>query len=347
MEQIEIQINDWKYVVRRFDRFNYDLEVIASPKKVQEIPNSLFKYYSINNYSLDALENSYIYAAHPAELNDIWDCNKNHLDVSDFVKNDISFQEFCSTYLYDKSIEEIKLDDYSLIKDFLYQLTYQTYGVLSTSKYGHNILMWSYYTGNSGFCIEFNTEKLKNTMKEKYKVFGPFPINYTKDFEPIKLHNIDIKLNLIYNSTTKFQDWDHENEWRILLSYPKEDMMETPFMRKKDFPDLKDRKFYYQNSNCIERILIGRHFLDYFNNEISVENGVVIIGNKSEENCKSFELKRKFVKFVSEHKIKTFILLPMQELKTLKSEFEYGEKELKIWLDENEKDRFYFKIIPD
>lgn len=96
MEQIEIIVNDWKYVVRRFDRFNYDLKVIASSKKVQEIPVTLFKYYSINLYSLDALENSYIYAAHPAELNDIRDCNKNLLDVSDFVKNEVKFQEFCS-----------------------------------------------------------------------------------------------------------------------------------------------------------------------------------------------------------------------------------------------------------
>ena len=41
------------------------------------IPNSLYKYYPLTEYSLDALEKAYFYLNNPKDFNDPFDCNYN------------------------------------------------------------------------------------------------------------------------------------------------------------------------------------------------------------------------------------------------------------------------------
>lgn len=87
----------------------------------------------------------------------------------------------------------------------------------------NNILMWAHYAKyNQGFCIEYNTNELKELIKKI------FPIIYLK--EPIfcpKLMNdykddkVDVSLPQTIFSTTKFVEWQYEEEWRIFAGNQK------------------------------------------------------------------------------------------------------------------------------
>ena len=46
------------------------------PNKVVKQPKTFFKYCALNEYSVDALTNMYVYATHPNQYNDLFDCNE-------------------------------------------------------------------------------------------------------------------------------------------------------------------------------------------------------------------------------------------------------------------------------
>lgn len=69
----------WKYNVTG-DENNLIMEVIPPKDKLKPLPETLFKIYPLNSNSIDALLNSYIYASHPSEFNDLFDCHKDLIE---------------------------------------------------------------------------------------------------------------------------------------------------------------------------------------------------------------------------------------------------------------------------
>lgn len=70
---MEIDCYKWKYRFNESDRVT-PFEVI--PKDEYPIPDTMFKFYALNDFSLDALLNGYVYATHPSEFNDLYDCHE-------------------------------------------------------------------------------------------------------------------------------------------------------------------------------------------------------------------------------------------------------------------------------
>lgn len=79
-----------------------------------------------------------------------------------------------------------------------------------------NIQMWSYYAdGHKGFCLEFDTSFIPFTKMVKVRYVDRPPSLNLKDFDSSKGR----KPNVIESFMgVKHKTWEHEKEWRILLS---------------------------------------------------------------------------------------------------------------------------------
>jgi hypothetical protein len=103
---------------------------------------------------------------------------------------------------------------------------------IKTGELGYtNHLMWSHYSnGHTGFCIEFDTQKLLSSFLQPYehdtsKMFFK-PVRYKKDFPIISPYGSDGSVNIISDDQiddmllTKYIKWEYENEWRLVAATP-------------------------------------------------------------------------------------------------------------------------------
>lgn len=58
------------YLYDEIEGYNIVPEGVISP------PSTFFKYYALTEYNVEALTNLYVYAAHPKQFNDPFDCNE-------------------------------------------------------------------------------------------------------------------------------------------------------------------------------------------------------------------------------------------------------------------------------
>jgi hypothetical protein len=218
----EFEYNNFNYIK------NYDPEVINGViEHHQKKPENLFKYYSLNEFSVDALKNGYFYAAHPFELNDLLDSSIflyysstklsieqykhfygdvfNEDELKDFYTHDV--QERCTGYIQS-----------------VYEVATNLFGIISTTEKEFNTLMWPHYTQEKGFQIKFNTAELEESIEKKIlenneQYLGFYPINYTKKLSPIDISKYDsMMLPLYYATNVKSSKWEYEKEWRFLIS---------------------------------------------------------------------------------------------------------------------------------
>lgn len=285
--RIEREIFKWKYI---FDETGFDI----IPNEKMDKPVILYKLYGLNQYSFDSLINQYIYATHPSQLNDIFDCNEELLD---FDSIDV-IKQFLSDFMSKSEITKLINEDFENAKIKVQrnfrELIYRKLGIFSMTLNPHNVLMWSYYSNHNGFCIEFDISKFP------FKYFGPFPINYQPEIEALSISQIGVQLGVLAQSNIKDQIWEHEKEWRLLISAPIGNDMLSP-----NFEILKrlgghNRKFYYP-IEAIKSVLLGNRFFEP--DEIhEIDNMTLEINIVS-----NFEQKSIMLDFLATNNIKTHI----------------------------------------
>lgn len=198
--------NGWVY---EYDSENGRFNV--NPKDGIEPPPTLFKYYPLSEYSVDALLHNYVYASHPNQLNDYFDCCPQMIvyDNPEIIRNqltDIGYD--CSQYTDD---ELIKNDDIQReVRKGLWHTMYSKIGIVSFTKDPWNLLMWSHYSQNQGICVEFDY------LKFPFDYYGPFPVNYQPSIQEIHLRNTDFRVAVAMQFNIKHERWKYENEWRII-----------------------------------------------------------------------------------------------------------------------------------
>lgn len=135
---------------------------------------SIFKYFSINAYSLDALKNCYVFCNHYETFNDPFECwcivNKG---IPDPEKDKERFLNVIKVWGFTPNMaEDAKqhYDDYLChFEDDQIDVEYQINSakISCFSNDSTNLLMWAHYAnGLRGYCIEFAHDELLNT-KEK------------------------------------------------------------------------------------------------------------------------------------------------------------------------------------
>jgi hypothetical protein len=254
MKTIEFTQRDWIYRVHQKPLDEYDFEVI-DPLKTPK-PQYLYKHFSLSKNSIDSLLNNYLYASHPLQLNDPYECNKRIFNLDPTPLS--IFQNFLGVLEKDDkkfSIREMfyhqrqELND--LFLESFWQLMYSKCGIVSMSDKPTNIQMWAYYSKLDGFQIKLNTQRIPENFK------GPLKLRYSSILKKIPIEN-NFFLPVLYQMTNKENNWDHESEWRYVVVGPSE--MEVPlsiFRNQQKSPH--NRKFPYDISALIE-VTLGCYF---------------------------------------------------------------------------------------
>lgn len=274
------------------------------PDVEYEIPSTFYKHYALNENSVDSLTNTYIYATHPNQLNDRLDC---HEQLIDFDTPEIIRKYFCK---YETIADLLKIPDEQLFNKEnrkLFQhifkiLTYQNFGIFSMTENLDNILMWSHYAQNSGFCLEMDITFFP------FKYSGPFPINYQEHISPIALSGIPPGSAIAAQTNIKKDVWKYEKEWRLLVHAPENFQMKVfGYWPGANQPCNHDRKFKYP-VKAIKSIILGVSFFSW--GELSSEDGILWNVELNPKH-KSFLLKKDILDFIIDNNIATSYMQPL------------------------------------
>ena len=157
--------------------------IVINPTKTLK-PDFLYKYYGVSNClyknSVNAFLNHYLFASHPLNLNDKFDCCADLIDYSSLSVEDFQLElpEKLSKFPKDKIPENYNSDKRHLencLGAVHQQKQFMKIDIISLTKIPNDILIWSYYSQNSGFVLKLRTSLLPQEWS------GPFPINYTEN----------------------------------------------------------------------------------------------------------------------------------------------------------------------
>lgn len=285
----------------------YDLfEVI--PDVDMPKPLTLFKYYGLDDRSIENLNRNRIYATHPDQFNDIFDCSNELIEFD----NDDFLYSFLSESVDPNTLRDKYYSDRDGLERFVNghfkEVLYRKMGILCLTEKCDNNLMWSYYSNHKGFAVEYDYEKFP------FDFLGPFPVNYQSNVEPVKLSEVGLQVALLFQSNIKQKIWEHEREWRILIASNNGDMVspDNPFLEELGG---KNRLFSY-NINAIRSITLGSRFFNLQEVEELEGNRFLIklkdIAQEGEDRFKT-ENRRKLLDFIIENKIDAAIILPVNK----------------------------------
>ncbi len=201
-------------------------------------PETLVKYYPLNQFSIDAVTKLQFYIAHPLDLNDPFDCSLHLIDYSSFpLENILKF--LCPPYDKNEIIQEYGKNRTLVIQTFqvtLWNLHFRTMGILSLCHNLDSLHLWSYYTGHQGFNLEIETHLPINFI-------GPIKSIYLPELKRVNGELFKDALNaLLFNITVKGTFWETENEWRYFVISQKD--MKIP-----------DTRFDIDQNEAIERLI--------------------------------------------------------------------------------------------
>ena len=188
----------------------------------KNIPLSLLKFCngsyneSGNNVYLDSLRDNKLWLSSPRCFNDPFDCAFNIGSESEINVDEDAFSPEIRRTNIMKQFIEARTRLINLIMPNDDNLVYV--GCLADYNNLKSNLMWSHYANcHKGFCIEYDS----NSLREKVKTI--LPVKYQKDidyFKSDKFCSQDGLTLLIYYSyelcCIKSSEWSNEKEWRIV-----------------------------------------------------------------------------------------------------------------------------------
>lgn len=280
---------------------NNNHKVICNPIKSE--PEEVYKYYSISENSIRALQNLSLYSTHPFLFNDSIDSSELILDFKNiskeryisFYKQMIIPEEFAK-YDFDKNFEDDKTQNFFNIRNFAFTHFSRKIGIISLTTKPFNILMWSHYTNETGFVLELNTKKLLTNFKSENADVNNYcfrPIQYVENIEFMDAFAENFTspdIPLLYITNIKRNDWQYEDEWR--LSIYKNDMgipFSKFYLQTEDFPGTNNRFFKY-SFDTIESISLGKHFFNGKNCESLVDGNILKLYNRDDNDNKKNDL---------------------------------------------------------
>ena len=104
------------------------------------------------------------------------------------------------------------------------------FGVLSLTSDPTSILMWSYYANkHEGFCVGYDRRVLLETVKNVHETYALLPVKYQRHFPDFTLEGFPYKIDLVIDMLTiKAKDWEHEQEFRLILDGRNETAISLP-----------------------------------------------------------------------------------------------------------------------
>lgn len=144
----------------------------------ENLPNKVYKYRNVSEYSLTNFRNDTIWITNPVYFNDPFDSISIDSDITlkelydkwcDSVKqmamNDESKDVYRDIYeKYKSMISQEQLEKFSeVIQWVTTERTQHTFKVACLCETNASVLMWSHYSNDhKGFCIEYNGQEIYN-----------------------------------------------------------------------------------------------------------------------------------------------------------------------------------------
>jgi len=187
--------------------------------EIKNTKNQLFRYRKANEFSLDELENSYIYFPSSGELNDPFDVSHMRLNLT---KEDSEMEKLYRQMLEESPNEKVKAyikRNYENKPDILRKLVsdntakfISTYGIACFTVTPIHVALWAYYANHEGICIQYDTTHDESFFKGARRV--DYVENLEKiNFEPIS--NPEVPNDIFYK---KLNLWEKEFEVRLVKS---------------------------------------------------------------------------------------------------------------------------------
>jgi hypothetical protein len=229
--------------------------------------------------------------------------NINDLGIVDslnehFIKNSSDFRSFVSyskellykhvSLLMRTALSEIRDRDFSKV------------GICCFTEKFDDLLMWAHYAdGHKGFCLEYDTRQEPFTKLHKVNYVPSVPkLNSNKFLDGSEEPSGIIEAYL----TTKYIDWSHEQEWRVLHK--------------------EKNKVFYLSSTTLNGIYFGSK-MDLVNFEI-----IALILKGQNPNVKLYQMDKDPTDFkikATEVNYKTFHEAKQIVLNQIKTKLQYGD----------------------
>lgn len=248
-----MEYEGWTY---RYEKSECRRNVVCPQNKNITRPDTFYKYYALSPNSMDALTNLYVYATHPNQFNDCFDCYEGLLN---FERTDEVLLKSLYGSLFDAFVEQyggrraLREHTPSIYK----VLFYSHAGLVSLSPRKDNPVLWAYYANNEGFCVEWDVAQFL------FRTYGPFPIHYVDELRPVDVYNLQ-EASLI-QTNVKTTAWQKEEEWRLIVSNPPGwdfNIFDNRGIEQKQYSgaDTHCRKMRYPIS-AVRSVTLGMRFL--------------------------------------------------------------------------------------
>lgn len=178
----------------------------------------IYRFRSDSNFTLDELENSYVYFQNPKKLNDPFECCYYLMYVT---RNPIELKKLyrliAPKLRYDDN-ENIKKDfaknifwRFSVFVDERIKVFIENFGIACFTNNPQNHLMWSHYANfHRGVCLQYDISK------DSKFFHGIRPINYIRNIEPKEYWPISRNQDILHLLYTKSDLWEEEQELRVV-----------------------------------------------------------------------------------------------------------------------------------
>lgn len=177
----------------------------------------LFRYRADNDYTLDEIENSYIYFSERESLNDPFDSSPDLINfTSDKIDPDAYLQLFRKYFTSEKdkmyfdknySIEEL----IKLTKEYIPKYLNE-FGISCFSMFPYiNMTLWANYANNhKGICLQFNYENDIEFFQ------GWRVVKYFEELKQIEYNPTENESQLMDVFYIKDKNWSYEKEVRLV-----------------------------------------------------------------------------------------------------------------------------------
>lgn len=267
-------INGWKYL---YDSGNDVFRV--TPPNHEALPPTLYKYYPLNDYSIDSLLHCYLYASHPYNFNDYFDCCKDIIEYDDYdeISKIFSLDSSLRNYFSPDCLND--KEKLKLLQELHWQFSYSKKGIVCFSAIKDSILMWSHYAQNNGFAIEFDHSAFK------FNHYPLFPIQYLEKTEKISLKKYSLEFAELMQTAIKNECWSYEHEWRMIVR-PTELPLEIYGIRLSEMIGGYKRQFIYPIKS-LKHIILGYRFFLVDELQVVDEKTLKVLVNPNHHNYRT------------------------------------------------------------
>lgn len=188
----------------------------------RRIPTKLYRYCSLNEYSLHNLLSNELTGNSPEVFNDLYDATI-HRNSSQFVRkrfddlNQMSKElEFDPIEMPEENIIHIENNTKKSDRFYMRYMT-EPFRIVSLSESNNSILMWSHYADmNRGICIEYDFSHDPRYQKTIFPILyldNPIDMSFLK----VEKSENELMNSILLSAITKYKIWSYEKEWRYLF----------------------------------------------------------------------------------------------------------------------------------